>query len=92
MTQAALQSILNEYGDKVKIIVGTGFKIFLNHAKSAETLKTSDIQFKAFGGTQFIVYPDVDTASGKTREVIVPVTDVIKIVTVDSDIFDPYRY
>lgn len=92
MTKAALQAILNQYGTKVKIIMGTGFKLFLNHAKVAECLKTSDITFKSFGSVDFISYPEIDGVAAKDREILIPVDDVIKVVTVDSDVYDPYRY
>lgn len=91
MTKAALQAILTQYGDKVKIIEGTGFHIHLNHAKVANSKTTNDITFKTFGSEDFISYSDYDGVSAKDREVLVPVSDVIKVVTVDSPVYDPYR-
>lgn len=92
MTKNALQAILNEYEDKVKQIHGTGFSIFLNHAKNKETLSNSDIELKTFGGEDFICYKEYDFTAAKDREVIIPVSDIIKVVVIDSPVYDPYRH
>jgi len=92
MTKAALQAMMSEFGTKLKIIKGTNFAIYLNHAKAAETLKNEDITFKSYGGEDCIVYQEaMDGIAQKPRTVIVPVSDVTKVIAVDSDVFDPYR-
>ena len=91
MTKAALQALINELGDKLKIIKGTNFAIYLNHAKSAETLSNSDIEFKSYGGIDFIVFKELDGIAQKPRTVYAAVSDVTKVIAVDSDVYDPYR-
>lgn len=93
MTNAALQAILEEYGEKVKCIKCTGCMVVLNQKFINNTFTKDDIEFKDFGGVDCFTYKDQNPMSGNYNTIVVPTADVIKVITTenDKDKLDPYR-
>lgn len=94
MTNQAVQSILNEYGARVKCLCFEHKSVVMNQPLGQTPIITNkDIQFKTIGNTEYIIVPSFETLYHNPTELIMPTDRLVKIVTtkVPTDVIDVYN-
>ena len=84
MTNSAVQAILTEYGDRVKCIKFAGGRIVVNCNLPEANLTTNDLELITLGGVDMIRYKQFDNFSHKYDTIIIPTSDVGKIVITEN--------
>lgn len=95
MTNKAVQSILTEYGARVKCLAFEHKSVILNQpiGKGIPIVKNSDVKFKTVGETDYISVPSMETRYNNLTDLIMPTDRLVKIVItkVDTDYIDIYN-
>lgn len=95
LSNKAIQSILNEYGRRVKCLCFDHKSVIMNQPlhQTIPIIRNDDIKFKSVDGSEYIIVPSFETLHNNRTEVIIPTDRLTKIIvtTVETDVIDVYN-
>lgn len=95
MTNQAVQSILNEYGKRVKCLCFEHKSVVMNQPlyQTVPIVKNDDIKFKTVGETDYVIVPSFETRYNNLTDLIMPTDRLVKIVITrtETDVIDVYN-
>jgi len=97
MTNAGLQAMISEYGERIAILVwNNGFRVHIGYRGANDALKSvNDLQFKSFGGVDMVGVRSPSTlsrdrAAGVTMTTWHDTAELQHVIVMDEG-FEDYR-